>query len=746
MLARLARRGHNRKKQGDQMPRRISRSHLLGLGCAVLVLAGNSARARDESAPPTPQHPVTDQYHGVTVTDPYRWLENAQDPAVHQWSLTQDARTRKYLDALPQRERMYQRLMQQISATSPSYEHLHVAGERVFALYTQPPKQQKMIALLTNAADPKLARVVVDPNVINPAGTTAIDWFVPSPDGKWLAVSMSDNGSEDGTLHLFEVATGKDQNLRIPRVQYPTGGGSLAWREDGQGFWYTRYPGRERPSAEQHFYQHVYFHRLGDDPARDALVIGEGLPKVAEIELDNRYDPKVIVASVANGDGGEFEHFLIDGAGHVRQVTHFADRIVAATPAPDGSLYLVSRKGAPRGSLLVLPAGDTELAHAKVAVAESDGVMQSAGELSETPIVATADLLYLPEIVGGPSRVSLYDHAGAARGVLPLPPVASVDEVRPLSDGSVLYRVQTYLQPPAFMRYEPTSRQGSATELKQTSPVSFSDAEVVRETARSKDGTAVPFNIVRRKGAKPDAAHPAPLLLNGYGGYGISETPTFLGPRARLWLDGGGIYVTTNLRGGAEFGETWHQQGALTHKQHVFDDFIAVAEWLIAHHYTDREHLAIIGGSNGGLLMGAVMTQRPDLFRAVVSRVGIYDMLRVERDPNGTFNTTEFGSTQDDAQFKALYAYSPYHHVKDGAAYPAVLMLTGETDGRVNPAHSRKMIARLQEATGSKYPVLLTINAHAGHGIGSALSIVVNQYADIYAFLFDQLGMKLPAE
>jgi prolyl oligopeptidase len=717
---------------------------LRAAACAVIGFLSSATLARDEHAPATPQHPVTDQYQGVSVTDPYRWLENAQDPAVHQWSLAQDTRTRNYLDGLPLRERMYQRLMKQISATSPFYDHLQVAGDRVFALYTQPPKQQRMIALLTNAADPQLARIVVDPNAINPAGTTAVDWFAPSPDGRWLAVSMSDNGSEDGTLHLFEVATGKDQALRIPRVQFPTGGGSVAWREDAKGFWYTRYPGQERPSAEQHFYQRVYFHSLGADPARDALVLGEDLPKIAEILLDNRYDPKIIIASVANGDGGEFEHFLIDAAGHVTQVTHFADRIVAAAAAPDGSLYLISRKGAPRGALLMLPPGDTEIAHAKVVAPESDGVMQSAGEVFETPIVATSALVYLPELVGGPSRVSLYDHAGAARGELPLPPFASVAEVHPLSDGSVLYRVETYLQPPAFLRYDPTARRSSPTKILETSPVSFTDAVVTRETARSKDGTAVPFNIVRRKGAPP--TQPAPLLLYGYGGYGISEIPTFLGSRARLWLDGGGIYVDTNLRGGGEFGEAWHQAGALTRKQNVFDDFIAVAEWLIAHHYTDREHLAIMGESNGGLLMGAVMTQRPDLFRAVVSRVGIYDMLRVELDPNGTFNTAEFGSTKDAAQFQALYADSPYHHVKDGTSYPAVLMLTGETDGRVNPAHSRKMIARLQAATSSKQPVMLTINSHAGHGMGSALSIVVNQYADIDAFLFDQLGMTLPAE
>jgi prolyl oligopeptidase len=234
------------------------------------------------------------------------------------------------------------------------------------------------------------------------------------------------------------------------------------------------------------------------------------------------------------------------------------------------------------------------------------------------------------------------------------------------------------------------------------------------------------------------------VLLYGYGGFAVSETPAFLGAYIRLWLDGGGVYVVANLRGGGEFGEDWHHQGALTHKQNVFDDFLAAAEHLIAQKLTDREHLAIMGGSNGGLLMGAALTQRPELFRAVVSLVGIYDMLRVELDSNGLFNTTEYGSVKDPEQFKALYAYSPYHRVIDGRAYPAIFMATGETDGRVNPAHSRKMIARLQAATGSGRPVLLSINAHAGHGIGSALSIRVNQQADIYAFLFDQLGMKLP--
>jgi prolyl oligopeptidase len=303
--------------------------------------------------------------------------------------------------------------------------------------------------------------------------------------------------------------------------------------------------------------------------------------------------------------------------------------------------------------------------------------------------------------------------------------------------------VKTYLEPPRVLRVDEASGKASPTPLRQTSPVSFGDVEVVREFATSRDGTRVPLNIVRKKGTPLDGRHP--LLLNGYGGYNVSLVPRFLGAATRLWLDAGGVYVIANLRGGGEFGETWHTQGALTNKQNVFDDFAASAQYLVDQGYTAPARMAAIGGSNGGLLMGASFTQHPELFRAVVSTVGLYDMLRVELDPNGAFNVTEFGTVKDPAQRQALYGYSPYHHVRAGAKYPAILMATGETDGRVNPMHSRKMVARLQAATGSGRPVLLSINAHAGHGMGSSLSIRTNQTADIYAFLFDQLGMKYPA-
>jgi prolyl oligopeptidase len=275
--------------------------------------------------------------------------------------------------------------------------------------------------------------------------------------------------------------------------------------------------------------------------------------------------------------------------------------------------------------------------------------------------------------------------------------------------------------------------------LARPAKIDLSDVEVTREFALSKDGTRVPMNIMKKKGTRLDGKNPT--ILYGYGGYGYSETPEYMA-KMRFWFDNGGVYVAANLRGGGEYGELWHTGGNLTRKQNVFDDFVACAQWLVDHQYTSTSHLAIMGGSNGGLLMGAALTQHPEKFRAVVSYVGIYDMLRVELFPNGEFNITEFGSVRNPDQFKALYAYSPYHHVVDGAKYPAVFFLTGDHDGRVDPANSRKMTARLQAATASGYPVLLRTSSNAGHGIGTSLNDYVSQQADVYAFIFQQLGMQ----
>ncbi len=709
--------------------------------CLVSVVA--LAQGPSIPQPPaTPKRPVTDEYQGVKVTDDYRWLENWDDPEVKQWSAAQNARSREYLDHLPARPAIVQMLKQALSASSAAYYDLQFRGGTLFAMKYQPPQQQPMLVALPSADDPAGARVVLDPNASSAKGSTAVDFYVPSRDGKFVAAALSENGSEDSSAHVFEVATGKELSDIVPRVNFATAGGSLEWKADSSGFYYTRYPqGNERPPEDANFYQQVYFHRLGTDTRQDTYVIGKDFPRIAEIQLHASDDGQWLIAAVANGDGGEFAHYVMDPSGRWTQVTHFSDGIVAVKPGPDAALYLLSRKDAPRGQILRLPLAHLDLADAKVIVPQSSG--SAADESTRASIEDFAPApghLYVTDIVGGPSRIRLFDLQGHPLPGPPLPPVSAVYQVVPTRGGDAIFTVATYLEPSAWYRFDAATGKSVRTALFRTSPIHFDDTEVVREFATSKDGTRVPVNIIRRRGTKLDGTNPT--LLEGYGGYGISMKPFFLGAFTRAWLDQGGVYVIANLRGGAEYGEDWHLAGRLTSKQNVFDDFIACAQHMIERKYTSPAHLAIIGGSNGGLLMGAAFTQRPDLFRAVVSYVGIYDMLRVELDPNGAFNVTEFGTVKDPDQFKALYGYSPYHHVKDRTAYPAILFPTGENDHRVNPMQSRKMTARLQAATSSDHPILLRTSSNAGHGIGTAVDEQIEEEADVLSFLFDQLGIK----
>jgi prolyl oligopeptidase len=702
----------------------------LGLGATVglgLLVAGAVS-----DPPATRTKTVTDDYHGVQVAEEYRWLEDTNDPEVKDWVQGQNTRTQAYLDALPARSALRRRLQRAYQESSPRYSDLRQEGGTLFARKVQPPKEQPLLVALGPAADPASGRVIVDPSARSAKDSLSMDWYVPSHDGKKVAVALSAGGSEDADLHILDTLTGEELEAPIPRVNFPTAGGSAAWTADGSTIYYTRYPqGNERPPQDRGFYQQVWRHRLGTPASADAYVIGNEFPRIAEIQLESR-DGKSLLVSVANGDGGEFAHYLLGADGTWTQVTRFEDHVVSATLGPDEALYLVSRKDAPRGKVLRLPIARPRLAAAEIIVAE--------GEVSiEPPLTVSQSGLYVPRVAGGPSQVDIYDHRGKPLGGLPLPPISSVDAVVGSDRGAVLYGSETFLDPPGWYRFA-GSGSPVRTALSTKSPLRFDDTEVVREFAVSRDGTRVPLNIIRRKGIRLDGQNPT--LLTAYGGYGISLAPSFVGNGGRIWLDGGGLYVVANLRGGGEYGEAWHQAGRLTRKQNVFDDFAACAKHLIDRGYTSPPRLAIEGGSNGGLLMGAALTQQPQLFRAVVSYVGIYDMVRVERDPNGTFNVTEYGSVHDPEQFRALYAYSPYHHVTDGTAYPAVFLLTGDNDGRVNPAHSRKMTARLQAATSSGRPILLRTTASAGHGFGTAASERIEQEADVFAFLFDQLGMR----
>jgi prolyl oligopeptidase len=346
--------------------------------------------------------------------------------------------------------------------------------------------------------------------------------------------------------------------------------------------------------------------------------------------------------------------------------------------------------------------------------------------------------VYVAMMAGGPSELLTFDRAGKPLGSVRIPPVSSVNELVRLGDDDLLFRDGSFTAPQIWFRYDAATRAVARAALPTVSPVSFADAMVTREFATSKDGTKVPINILYRRGTKFDGT--APTILNGYGGYSISSRPG-MALRNRLWLDAGGIVAVANIRGGGEYGEGWHEAGKLLKKQNVFDDFAACARHLIARHYTSAAKLAIEGGSNGGLLMGAQITQHPELYRAVVSHVGIYDVPRFLRTPNGVFNTTEFGSPDDPQQLRAMLAYSPYHHVTNGTKYPAVLLLTGDNDGRVDPMNSRKFAARLQAANASPHPILLRTTSAAGHGIGSALTEVVAAQTDVFAFYWRELGM-----
>jgi prolyl oligopeptidase len=554
-------------------------------------------------------------------------------------------------------------------------------------------------------------------------------------------VSLSSRGTEDGTVHVYQTASGELTGVAVPRVNGGTAGGSLAWAGDSSGFWYTRYPSPTERPDDTDFYQEVWYHPLGDSLEDDRRELSAVFAddRIAENFLDASPDGRWVMDRVQKGDGGEWQVFVrAQTGGDWWLVADVADNVAYATFGP-GALYLLSRLGAPRGKVLRLPM------QAGATVAEAVGVVPQADVTIEgqapTPnaeggLAVTDSRVWLLDMDGGWSSLRLFDLDGKPAGPVEVPPGSAVDGLIRLDGHEVAYATELFTEPRSWWRASGDSV-ARRTALVTKTPLDFSGIEVHREFATSADGTRVPVTLITPRGASRDGT--APALLTGYGGYSISLKPRF-DPSWLLWLEQGGVLAVAHTRGGGEYGEDWHHAGRLAAKQNVFDDFAACARFLVESRVTTNERLAIMGGSNGGLLMGAVLTQHPRLSRAVVAMVPVMDVLRVELHPNGAFNVTEFGTVADPELFRAMRAYSPYHNVEDGAAYPAVLLTAGEFDPRVDAYHAKKMTARLQAATSSSQPVLLRVES-GGHGLRNSLDQRVSELADVYAFLFDRLGI-----
>jgi prolyl oligopeptidase len=672
----------------------------------------------------------TDSYHGTAVPDPYRWLEDdvRESEAVKQWVDKQNETTFAYLGTIEERAAIRARL-----EALWNYERFGLPvkeGGRYFYSYNDGLQNQYVIHVQATLSDEP--RMLVDPNTWSADGTVALASFHPSPDGRYFAYLVQDAGSDWRTARIMGLDTGTVLEDKVEWLKYT----SLSWAGDGSGFYYSRFPATDDDDKFQSLNknQAVYFHRVGDPQEHDTLVY------LRPEHPDWLYGAQVtddgtwLVITVAKGTDDRYQIIVkdlrIEGAEPFMLIEGF-DFDYTLAGSVGSELYFRSNKDAPRGRLIAIDLEDPD--NWREVIAETSDVLAQASLVGNRVIAQ-----YMQDAW---SLVRIYDLAGALIDSVDLPGIGSASGFSgKVNDPETFFQYESFDTPPTINRLDVAT---GKMEVFKKSVMDFDSDEYTVEQVfyNSKDGQRVPMFIAHRKGVIADANRPT--LLYGYGGFNVSQTPTFAITRL-AWMEMGGVYAVANLRGGGEYGEEWHQAGTKLQKQNVFDDFIAAAEYLIRENYTRPERLAIFGGSNGGLLVGAVVNQRPELFGAAIPAVGVMDMLRFHQFTAGRFWVDDYGSANDPEEFKALLAYSPYHNIKPGTKYPAVLVTTADTDDRVVPGHSFKYAAAIQAAQAGDAPVLIRIETRAGHGAGVPTAKIIEDYADRWAFLVENLGMTLP--
>ena len=674
--------------------------------------------------PATRQSDTVDDYFGVRVRDPYRWLEDAASEETIAWVDAQNAITRSYLDG-PVRDSLIARLTQlyDFPRTGVPFRR----GRRYF--YTHNTGLQDQPVLYVQEGLDGERRVLIDPNAMNAERPVALTALGVNEDGTLAAYGLSHSGSDRQEIFLRDVTTGVDLPDRLEWVKFA----SIAWVHDGSGFYYTRFPEPGTVAAgDENYFNTVWYHRIGDAQSADRLIFGKPAERETVFGVDVSDDDRWAVITAFQGSSDRSEVYLLDrhardGSEPAPLFTGFA-AAYAFIEAAGGRLFFRTDEKAPRGRIIAvdpLRPGDT----AQEVVPESGDKLSAALIIHQTLVA-----VYLHD---ASDTIKLMTLTGTDAGAIALPDIGSLTGLngRP-GDPEMFFGFTSFVQPPSSYRYDFVT--GRRSPFAQgTAHVAPGDYETSQVWYPSRDGTRVSMFLVHRKDLARDGERP--VLLTGYGGFNISLTPAF-DPANFVLLDKGGIYAVANLRGGGEYGETWHQAGMFGRKQNVFDDFIAAAEWFTTSGFSRPGRIAVEGGSNGGLLTAAVMVQRPDLLGAVVCRVPVADMLRYHRFTVGRFWISEYGSADDPAQFPFLYKYSPLHNVVDGTPYPPILITTADTDDRVSPGMAKKFAARLQ-AAGHDAPVLLRVETKAGHGAGKPLSKSIEEDADIFAFLFRTLGM-----